>query len=139
MSIVKEFEVAFNRQDVDALVACFTPGSTYRDVLYGDHAGTAALRDMFARMFREGREYAWTMDSIVETPARAAAEWSFSYVVTEAVPRSAGRRIRLRGMSLFELEGGRIAAYREYVDTGVAMLQLGLAPESLAKILARRI
>jgi steroid delta-isomerase-like uncharacterized protein len=139
MSIVKEFEVAFNRQDVDALVACFTPGSTYRDALYGDHAGTAALRDMFARMFREGREYAWTMDSIVETPARAAAEWSFSYVVTEAVPRSAGRRIRLRGMSLFELEGGRIAAYREYVDTGVAMLQLGLAPESLAKILARRI
>jgi steroid delta-isomerase-like uncharacterized protein len=139
MSIVEEFEVAFNRQDVDALMACFTPGSTYRDALYGDHAGTAALRDMFARMFREGREYAWTMDTIVEMPARAAAEWTFSYVVTEAVPRSAGRRIRLRGMSLFELESGRIAAYREYVDTGVAMLQLGLAPESLAKVLARRI
>ena len=60
-------------------------------------------------------------------------------MVTEAVPRSAGRRIRFRGMSLFELEGGRIAAYREYVDTGVALLQLGFAPESLAKVLARRL
>jgi steroid delta-isomerase-like uncharacterized protein len=139
VSIVEEFAAAFNRQDADALLGCFTPGGTYRDALYGDHAGTAALRGMFRRMFREGRDYAWTMDSIVETPERAAAEWTFSYVVTEAVPRSAGRRIRLRGMSLFELEGGKIAAYREYVDTGVALLQLGLAPESLAKVLGRRI
>ncbi len=139
MSIIKEFEAAFNRQDVDALVACFTPGGTYGDALYGDHAGTLALRDMFARMFREGRDFAWTMDTIVETPLRAAAEWTFTYVVTEAVPRSAGRRVRLRGMSLVELEGGRIAAYREYVDTGVALLQLGFAPESLAKVLARRV
>ncbi len=139
MSIVKEFEAAFNRQDVDALVACFTPGGTYRDNFFGDHAGSARLRAMFARMFREGRDYTWTMDAIVEMPARAAAEWTFNYVVTEAVPRSAGRKVRFRGMSLFELEGGRIAAYREYFDTGAALLQLGFAPDSLAKVLARRI
>ena len=72
-------------------------------------------------------------------PIWAAAEWTFSYVVTEAVPRSAGRTIRFRGMSLFELEDGRIAAYREYFDTGAALLQLGFAPESLAKVLARRL
>ena len=71
--------------------------------------------------------------------ARAAAEWTFSYVVTDAVPRSTGRSVRFRGMSIFELEGGRIARYREYFDTGAALLQLGFAPESLAKVLARRI
>jgi ketosteroid isomerase-like protein len=70
---------------------------------------------------------------------RAASEWTFSYVVSEAVPRSAGRVIRFRGMSLFELEGGRIAAYREYFDLGAALLQLGFAPESIAKVLARRL
>jgi len=138
VNIVEEFAAAFNRQDVDRLLACFTTEGTYRDALYGDHAGTESLRGMFARMFREGRDFAWTMDNIVGTPLRAAAEWTFSYVVTEAVPRSAGRKIGLRGMSLFELDGGPIAAYREYVDTGVAMLQLGLSPESLAKVLARR-
>jgi hypothetical protein len=42
-------------------------------------------------------------------------------------------------MSLFELEGGRIARYREYFDTGVARLQLGFGPESLAKVLAKGI
>jgi steroid delta-isomerase-like uncharacterized protein len=137
MSIVQAFADAFNRQDVDALLACFTPTATYRDTFYGEHGGHAALRAMFERMFREGREYRWSMDRIVEAPGRAAAEWTFGYVVTEAVPRSAGRHIRFRGMSLFELDDGRVTAYREYFDKGAALLQLGFAPESMAKVLAR--
>jgi steroid delta-isomerase-like uncharacterized protein len=139
MGIVHDFERAFNDQNVDGLLACFTPRGSYRDTFFGEHSGTAALRAMFERMFREGRDYTWMMDAVVESPQRAAAEWTFSYVVTEAVPRSAGRKIRFRGMSVFELEGGRIAAYREYFDTGAALLQLGFRPESLAKVLARRI
>lgn len=137
MSIVARFADAFNRRDVDGLLACFTDDATYHDGFYGPHAGQPALRAMFERMFREGRDYAWTMDAVVETPARAAAEWSFRYVVTDAVPRSAGRRIAFRGMSLFELRDGRIAAYREHFDRGAALLQLGFAPESLARVLGR--
>ena len=139
MGIVHEFERAFNRQDVDALVACFTEAGTYHDNFYGPHAGSRALREMFTRMFREGRDYAWKMDVVVDGPTTASAEWTFGYVVTDDVPRSAGRTVRFRGMSVFELEGGRIARYREYFDTGVALLQLGFAPESIAKVLRRRL
>ena len=139
MSVVREFEAAFNRRDVNALVACFTPGATYHDTFYGPHGGHAALRAMFERMFREGADYRWTMDTVVERPDRAAAEWSFGYTVTEAVPRSVGRRVGFRGMSAFELDGGRIAAYREYFDTGVALLQLGFEPAALATVLRRRL
>jgi len=138
MSIVDDFAAAFNGRDVDALVACFTPAGSYVDTFFGLHAGHAELRAMFGRMFHEGKEYRWTMDAIVATPARAAAEWTFSYVVTEAVPRSAGRAVRFQGMSLFELDGGKIAAYREYFDTGAALLQLGFKPDSLARVLARK-
>lgn len=137
MSVVREFETAFNRQDVDALVGCFTPGATYHDTFFGAHTGAAGLRAMFARMFREGRDYRWQMDEVVESGARAAAEWTFGYVVTDAIPRSAGRPVRFRGMSLFELEGGRIAHYREYFDMGAALLQLGFAPDPLARVLRR--
>jgi hypothetical protein len=42
-------------------------------------------------------------------------------------------------MSVFDLAGGKIAAYREYADSGVALVQLGLAPESLAKVFKRRV
>jgi steroid delta-isomerase-like uncharacterized protein len=138
MSIVSEFEAAFNRGDVEGLVACFTPDGSYVDNFFGPHAGHEALRAMFTRMFHEGRDYRWTMDVIVDTPARAAAEWTFGYVVSDAIPRSAGRRVSFRGMSLFELEGGKIAAYRESFDTAAALLQLGFKPESLARVIARK-
>jgi steroid delta-isomerase-like uncharacterized protein len=144
VNLVERFAEAFNRRDVDGLLACFTEDATYRDLFYGPHAGQAALRGMFERMFREGRDYRWQMDRIVMDARRAAAEWTFSYTATAAVPRSEGRHVRFSGMSVFDLDGGdpesgRARAYREYADTGVALLQLGFAPESLAKVLSRRL
>lgn len=139
MSIVHDFEAAFNHRDVDGLLACFTEQATYTDMFYGPHTGRPALRAMFERMFHEGQDYRWTMDVVAESPRRAAAEWSFRYVVSEAIPRSAGRSVSFKGMSVFELDGGKIAAYREYFDSGVALLQLGFAPESLARVLQRRV
>jgi steroid delta-isomerase-like uncharacterized protein len=154
VNLVERFAEAFNRGDVDGLLACFTEDATYRDLFYGPHAGHAALRGMFERMFREGRDYRWQMDTIVMDAHRAAAEWTFSYTATAAVPRSEGRHVRFSGMSVFDLDGGdldggdldggdldgrRARAYREYADTGVALLQLGFAPESLAKVLVRRL
>jgi len=139
VNLVERFAEAFNRRDVDGLLGCFTEDATYRDLFYGPHAGQAALRGMFERMFREGRDYRWEMDTIVLDADRAAAEWTFSYTATAAVPRSEGRRVRFSGMSVFDLDGGRARAYREYADTGVALLQLGFAPESLAKVLSRRL
>lgn len=138
MSIVDDFTAAFNRQDVEALVASFTPTATYADGFYGEHRGAAELRAMFVRMFREGRDYAWRMDTVVTAADRAAAEWTFGYVVSDAIPRSAGRRVGFRGMSLFELERGKIRAYREYFDVGQACLQLGFAPDAIAKVLRRK-
>ncbi|MEK7714368.1 MAG: nuclear transport factor 2 family protein [candidate division NC10 bacterium] len=117
MAIVRDFETAFNRQDVDALVALFAPTASYTDTFYGTHRGHGDLRAMFQKMFREGCQYAWTFDPVVESPACAMAE----------------------GMSLFELSGGKIAAYREHFDEGQALLQLGFAPESLAKVLRRKL
>ena len=139
VNIVRRFETAFNAQDVDALVACFTEGATYTDTFFGPHTGHPKLREMFSRMFREGRDYAWRMDVVVEDARHAAAEWTFGYVASDAVPRSAGRKVSFRGMSLFVLENGRIADYREYFDEGLALLQLGFTPDSLAKVLKKRL
>jgi steroid delta-isomerase-like uncharacterized protein len=139
VSLVERFAEAFNRRDVDGLLALFTEDATYADLFFGPHAGQAALRAMFERMFREGRDYRWQMNSIVTDARRAAAEWTFSYTATAAVPRSEGRSVRFSGMSMFDLEAGRIRAYRECADTGVALLQLGFAPESVAKVLSRRV
>ena len=138
MSIPETFAAAFNRRDVDGLVALFTDTASYDDLFFGPHAGRDGLRAMFARMFREGRDYRWSMIAVVEDERRAAGEWTFSYTVSDAIPRSAGRTIRFGGMSLFELEGGKIRAYREYANLGSALLQLGFSPEAMAKVIARK-
>jgi steroid delta-isomerase-like uncharacterized protein len=138
VNLVERFAEAFNHRDV-GLLALFTEDATYADLFFGPHAGQAALRAMFERMFREGRDYRWQMTSVVMDAQRAAAEWTFSYTATAAVPRSEGRSVRFSGMSMFDLEAGRIRAYREHADTGIALLQLGFAPESVAKVLSRRV
>lgn len=137
--LVQEFAAAFNRQDLPALLACFTDDAAYHDTFYGRHQGHVGLQELFKRMFKDGRDYTWSMHVVVADALRAAAEWSFSYTASEAIPRSAGKKVRISGMSLFELKGGKIANYREYMDMGLALLQLGFAPESLAKVLARRL
>lgn len=139
MTIIHKFAEAFNRQDVEALLNCFTDTALYHDTFYGTHSGRAGLGVLFERLFRDGKDYTWKMNVIVADPVRAAAEWTFDYTVSDAVPRSAGRKVRINGMSLFELKDGKIAVYREYMDTGLALLQLGLAPESLSKVLRRRL
>lgn len=137
MSIPAQFAAAFNRRDVDGLVALFTERATYHDLFYGEHSHHAGIRAMFERMFREGRDHVWTMDRVLDSPRDAVAEWTFGFVVSEAVPRSAGRKLRFRGVSIFELQDGKIGAYREYFDRGTALVQLGLGPEALAKVLRR--
>jgi steroid delta-isomerase-like uncharacterized protein len=139
MSIVHRFTDAFNRNDVKGLVDLFTEHGTYDDIFFGLHKGREALREMFERMFREGRDYEWRFDTVVEDGRRAAGEWRFRYTVSEAIPRSAGRPVRFKGMSVFDLEGGKISAYRESADVGVALLQLGFKPEALASVLAKRV
>lgn len=139
MSIPEKFAAAFNRRDVDGLLALFTETASYDDLFFGPHAGQEDLRKMFARMFREGRDYAWSMTSVVEDERRAAGEWKFTYTVSDAIPRSEGRTVRFGGMSLFELESGKIRAYREYANLGLPLLQLGFSPEAMAKVIAKRL
>jgi ketosteroid isomerase-like protein len=67
VSVVGRFAAAFDAGDVEALLACFTEHASYLDGFYGPHAGHPALREMFARMVREGHDYRWTMDTVVET------------------------------------------------------------------------
>ena len=53
------------------------------------------------------------------------------------MPDFAGKPVVLEAMSRFELRDGLISDYREAVNGGVAMAQLGIAPGRMEKILQR--
>lgn len=136
-SIAHQFADAFNRRDVDGVAACFTGDATYHDLFYGEFVGDDGLHSLFDRMFREGRDHVWAIDRAVESSEVTMAEWTFSFVVSDEVPRSAGRALRFRGVSIFELQDGRCCAYREYFDKGAALVDLGFQPDSLWRVLSR--
>ena len=120
--------------DGDAFGACFTEDAVYHDYVYGPHAGRADIGRMLVELFRRdaGPDYRWEMRDPVCTGDIGYA-WSLSSF-TSTVPEFAGRRVVIDGISRFRLRDGLIAEYFESVNGCVAMAQLGVAPERMAKV-----
>ena len=115
----------------------FTEDAVYHDYIYGPHKDRAEIAHMMEHMFHldAGDDYRWEMFDPVCNGDTGYA-WSLSSF-TSAVPQFAGQFVVIDGMSRFVLRGGLIAEYRESVNGGVAMAQLGVEPERMVKILKR--
>ena len=53
------------------------------------------------------------------------------------IPEFKGKEVVIDGISRFVLSDGLIAEYHESVNGGVAQAQLGVAPERMAKVMAK--
>jgi ketosteroid isomerase-like protein len=111
----------------------FTEDATYHDYIYGPHTGRAEIATMMQDLFhRDAADYRWEMFDPVCNGDLGYA-WSLSSF-TSTVPDFAGQRVVIDGISRFVLRGALIAEYHESVNGGVAMAQLGVAPERMAKV-----
>lgn len=111
----------------------FTEDATYHDYIYGPHTGRAEIAAMMQDLFhRDAADYRWEMFDPVCNGDLGYA-WSLSSF-TSTVPDFAGQRVVIDGISRFVLRGELIAEYHESVNGGVAMAQLGVAPERMAKV-----
>jgi ketosteroid isomerase-like protein len=134
--LIERFSAAATAGDGAALAECFTPDGTYFDYIYGPHKGRAAIGDMLENLFhRDAAEYDWTFFDPV-TNGNIGYAHSLSTFVSK-VPDYAGREIVIDGISRFVLTDGLIREYHESVNGGVAHVQLGIAPERMAKVMAR--
>ena len=136
-ALLQRFTGAAEAGDGEAFAACFTPDATYHDYIYGDHSGRADIAHMLVDLFRRdaGPDYRWEMfDPVIQGDLGYA--WSLSSF-TSQVTEFAGKFVVIDGMSRFELQGGLIADYRESVNGGVAMVQLGVAAPRIEKVLQR--
>src|SRR5258708_6702694 len=114
----------------------FTEDAVYYDYIYGPHRGRADIAHMLQDLFhRDAEDYRWEMFDPAFDGEQGYA-WSLSSF-TSKIPQFLGRRIVIDGMSRFIVCDGLIAEYRESVNGGVAMVQLGVEPERMAKVFAR--
>jgi ketosteroid isomerase-like protein len=114
----------------------FTEDAVYHDYIYGPHKGRADIARMMQDLFhRDAADYRWEMFDPVCNGDMGYA-WSLSSF-TSTIPQFKGERVVIDGMSRFVLRNGLIAEYRESVNGGVAMSQLGVDPERMNKVFKR--
>ena len=131
-----DFALSAESGDGARFASHFTEDAVYYDYIYGPHQGRADIAHMMQHLFhRDATDYRWEMFDPVFDGVQGHA-WSLSSF-TSTIPQFAGKRVVIDGMSRFLVRDGLIAEYRESVNGGVAMAQLGVAPERMAKVFAR--
>ena len=132
--LLDRFTRAAEAGDGEAFAQCFTEDAVYHDYIYGDHVGRPEIAHMMSHLFHgdAGPDYRWEMfDPLVK--GDLAYAWSLSSF-TSTREEFKGKRVIIDGMSRFRLRDGLIADYAESVNGGVAMTQLGVQPERMAKV-----
>ena len=133
-NLLDRFTRAAEAGDGEAFARCFTQDAVYHDYIYGDHVGRPEIAHMMSHLFHgdAGPDYRWEMfDPLVK--GDLAYAWSLSSF-TSTREEFKGKRVIIDGMSRFRLRDGLIADYAESVNGGVAMTQLGVQPERMAKV-----
>ena len=134
--LLNEFTRSAESGDGARFAQHFTEDAVYYDYIYGAHRGRADIAHMMQDLFhRDAADYRWEMFDPVFDGEQGYA-WSLSNF-TSKIPQFAGRHVVIDGISRFVVRDGLIAEYRESVNGGVAMAQLGVEPDCMAKVFDR--
>lgn len=134
--LLNAFTLSAESGDGARFAGHFTDDAIYHDYIYGPHQGRAAIADMMQNLFhRDAADYRWEMFDPVFDGVMGYA-WSLSSF-TSKIPQFKGQHVVIDGMSRFLMRDGLIAEYRESVNGGVAMAQLGVQPDRMTKVFKR--
>jgi ketosteroid isomerase-like protein len=135
-ALLKSFCSAVERRDGKGFAELFTEDGVYNDVFYGAFKGRQKIAEMIDDWFhRTARDFRWEMFRPVSDGKTLYAYYTFSYVST--LPEAKGRRVGFEGVSMMALRDGKITEYREVANVGPGFVDMGFAPERVAKILAK--
>jgi ketosteroid isomerase-like protein len=134
--LLKQFTSAVERRDGKAFASLFTEDGVYHDVFYGAFKGREKIAEMIDDWFyRTANDFRWEMFRPVSDGTMLYAYYTFSYV--SKLPEANGKRVGFDGVSIMRLEDGKIAEYREVANSSIGLLDIGFAPERVAKILGK--
>jgi ketosteroid isomerase-like protein len=135
-ALLDQFTLSAESGDGARFASHFSEDAIYYDYIYGAHKGRADIAHMMQDLFhRDAADYRWEMFDPVFDGEKGYA-WSLSSF-TSKIPQFAGKRVVIDGMSRFIVRDGLIAEYRESVNGGVAMAQLGVEPDRMTKVFTR--
>jgi steroid delta-isomerase-like uncharacterized protein len=122
--VIAQLYAAWSSSDPDKVANLFTENAVYEDVTAAHVSrGKAEVRKWAAGGFGVFENFKMEVSSIFVQNGRGVAEWVWS-----ATDKKLNKSFSLRGVSIIELRGGKIASCKDYYDFLGAMRQLGLVP-----------
>jgi limonene-1,2-epoxide hydrolase len=118
LDIVRSFIEAWSRNDLDELMSFFAPDCVYHNIPVAPVRGLEATRATLKGFASMATKIEWVLHQIAETAT--------GVVLTERTDRfqMGGRWVELPVMGSFELQGGKISAWRDYFDLAQFQRQL---------------
>jgi steroid delta-isomerase-like uncharacterized protein len=113
LQLLDDFAAAFNRHDLDALMAMMTEDCVFEasagpEACGTRHRGQAAVRAAFAQVFAASPDARWRNARHFASGDRGLSEWTFT------ATRPDGKRVEVNGCDVFTLRDGRIAVKNSY-------------------------
>jgi len=134
--LLQAFTSAVERRDGEGFAGLFAEDGVYHDVFYGAFKGRTKIAEMIELFHRTAGDFRWEMFRPVSDGRTLYAHYTFSYV--SLLPEADGKRVGFEGVSIMTLAGdGKIAEYREVANVGPSFVDMGFAPERIAKILGK--
>lgn len=115
--LVRDFCEAWSRRDIDELLGYFTDDAIYHNVPLDPAQGHEAIRNVMMLFVPLSREISFDIKHLAEDG---------NIVLTERVDRFVmeGGTIELPVMGVFEVQNGKITAWRDYFDLQMWMSQM---------------
>ena len=113
LELTEEVLEAWNKQDVEAVVGCYTPDCTYWDPnTRGAVVGREAFRRYLSRLFQQW-QMRWSLREFFpfEDGLGGAFLWR-----ARLTPASGGSTVEVHGMDLVRLEGRKLCRNEVYFD-----------------------
>ncbi len=113
LALLDAFAAAWNRHDVDGLMACMAPDCVFEAAAGTEsagarHVGAAAVRRAYAAVFETYPDARWNDPRHFVAGPRAVSEWTFTGTTRDGV------KVEVNGCDLFTLAAGKIAVKNSY-------------------------
>jgi len=115
--LIRDFCDAWSRRDIDELLGYFTEDAIYHNMPIDPAQGHDAIRNVMMLFVPMSKEITFEIKHLAEEG---------NIVLTERVDRFVmdGGTIELPVMGVFEVQGGKITAWRDYFDMQTYMSQV---------------
>jgi ketosteroid isomerase-like protein len=113
LDAVRRFNEAFDRHDVDAVMAAMTEDCVFENTCPppdGErYAGQRAVRSFWERFFASSPEARFAIEEIFAAGDRSVVRWRYDWTGPDGTPG------HVRGVDVFRIRGGKVAEKLSYV------------------------